>query len=512
MTGQQVVKRLRAFKAGRPLPLGETLRVRPLSPRDILIVAFVRMGGESAPWGVAFGHPGKAPTILTVPEPRNRDLVAGMMVEFAPALLEHLQHSAFGGPGPDDTDRLVTRQLWLPNRSHLEMLQNLAYTYAFTKFGARKRYELLNQLGRGAGWLFREAHRPGQMAVMVATEVLTQAYTFPAEDIRQGHLGFLLAWLLTHGGAAARRTAAEMEERISISTSLNPDEERGRLEDHVDRFNTARAGENEAAQRRLASAIDGVLRAPLEHRFRLTQAAIDVIRHDGRRPNAGLAVLEKATRDEHYRQYQRIEHRIDDPDDGPAFVPSPETDRNPAAAASRFYVQEASQQLLEGLLVHDDRELQAEMVAEGKAIRGKIVAVRDENPGRRTVPIWTVDADAEFALRLREGSDVCVLGCPKRQGVIRDITEDGKRYRIEVQITSCVTVPRGDSVTLPATSPSLKGKAVMLLPTMKDGIARMKSRKVWERNVVGRKLTHMQPRGIRSHLPEELVDGTSQEA
>lgn len=64
------------------------------APRDVLIVCFVRMGGESAPWGIVFGPPDKAPTILTVPEPRNRDFVAAMVARFAPALLKHLQHPA----------------------------------------------------------------------------------------------------------------------------------------------------------------------------------------------------------------------------------------------------------------------------------------------------------------------------------------------------------------------------------------------------------------------------------
>lgn len=512
MTGHEVVKRLKAFQAGTPLPLGETLRVRVLTPQDTLLVAFVRMGGESAPWGVAFGHPGAAPRILTVPEPRNRDLVAEMVAEFAPTLLRHLQHSAYGGPHVEAPDQLVPRQLWLPNASHLDMLQNLAYTYTFTKFGSPKRYEVLNQLGRAAGWLFREAHRPGQTAVMVATDVLKQAYTFPAEDIRQGHLGFLLAWLKTRGDRAARMRRAETAERVSISTSLNPDEERGPLADAVDGFNGARSEKNAAAQKRIGSVIDGMLRAPLERRFSLTADAIDVIRKDSRRPNGGLEVLEKASRDEQYRQYLRIEYKFEDPEDGPPFVPSPETDRYPAAAASRFYVQESSQQLVDGLLVHDDRDLQAEMIAEGKAIRGRITDVRDEDPGRKTVPVWTLDADATVALHLRENADVCVIGCPKRQGVIRDITQRGGRYRIEIQITTCVTVPRGDSRTLPATSPQLKGQVVTLVQTTKDGIARMKSQKVWDRNVVGKRLTHLRPSGLRSELPDDLVDETASEA
>src|SRR5437773_2070337 len=106
MTSHDVVRRLRAMAKGRPLPNGETLRVPKLGASVIesntLILAFVRMGGESTPWGVAFGHPGKRPEILTIPEARNRDAVADMMAAFAPVLLEHLYHLRYSSDGQTD--------------------------------------------------------------------------------------------------------------------------------------------------------------------------------------------------------------------------------------------------------------------------------------------------------------------------------------------------------------------------------------------------------------------------
>jgi hypothetical protein len=510
MTEHEVVRRLEAFHGGKPLPQGETLRVRRLAPADILVVAFVRMGGESAPWGIAYGPPDKAPRVLTAPEPRNRDFVADMMAEFAPTLLGHLQHPSHGGRLVERGDELATRQVWLPNLSHLEMFHNLAYSYTFTKFGSEARRELLNALGRAAGWLFREAHRPGQTAVAVATNVLTEAYTFPTETIRQGHLGFLLAWLTTTGGREARMRAAEKVERDSISTSLNPDFESKPLEPALAVFNEARAAKRAPDEQRAREKIHGLLKPDLVRRFTLTCEAIDVLGRDRRRENAGLDVLEKATRDEQFRQYLRIEYRLDDPEDGPPFVPSPETDRSPAAAASRYFVLEASQQLLEGLLVHDDGELADEMIAEGRAIRGTVISVANEGNGR-TVPVWVLDADASLPLRLREGSDVCVLGCPKRQGVIRDVSTTGGRYRIEVQITTCVTVPRGVTNVLPATSPLLKGRTITLVPPPKDGISRLKSRRVWDKDVAGKRLTQAAARGVKADLPDEVVDPTFQE-
>src|SRR5437899_5934361 len=89
MRPDEAIRRLQAWHAGRPLPAYKTRHFAIAKDEDLLIVAFVRMRGESAPWGIAWGHSGKTPEIRTVPEARNRDAVADMVVKFAPVLLEH---------------------------------------------------------------------------------------------------------------------------------------------------------------------------------------------------------------------------------------------------------------------------------------------------------------------------------------------------------------------------------------------------------------------------------------
>jgi hypothetical protein len=69
MNALQVFRRLQAFEEGRALPRGETLHLPLAAPAETLILAFVRMGGESSPWGIAWGPPGQAPSVATVGEP-----------------------------------------------------------------------------------------------------------------------------------------------------------------------------------------------------------------------------------------------------------------------------------------------------------------------------------------------------------------------------------------------------------------------------------------------------------
>src|SRR5262245_41080592 len=127
MTIDEVVRRLRAFEKGRPLPFGEKLRVPRIDDAQVLSLAFLKMGGESAPWGVAYGRPGKTPKVLTVAEARTRDAVADIMLELAPVLLTHVHHPQFSPFGPDPETRLPPFQIWLPNDTHLEMLHHIAY-------------------------------------------------------------------------------------------------------------------------------------------------------------------------------------------------------------------------------------------------------------------------------------------------------------------------------------------------------------------------------------------------
>jgi hypothetical protein len=323
MVTDEVVRRLYAWQQGKPVPRGETIHFPIAEADDLLIVSFVRMGGESAPWGIAYGHLGRRPKVLTVPEARNRDLVADMVAEFAPVLLEHFLHPDYSDvevAGPRDPRPL--RQLWVPNRTHLEMLHYLAYSYTFTKWGARARAKTLNALGRLSGWLFRESQRPGQVSVMVATDALRESYVFPAELVRQAHLGFLLAWLEGKGRRERRLEAAQAEERKSIATSLDPALERDLLDPAVERWGEAHKAEKSRAERAAAGVVHGVLGPELTRRFDLVERAITSLARDARDFNKGVEKLEAAAREEHWYQYLRIELAVDDEADGPAPRPT----------------------------------------------------------------------------------------------------------------------------------------------------------------------------------------------
>src|SRR3954469_3365871 len=243
MSDNEVLKRIRAFAAGKPVPRGTALPFRKPKPQDLRL-AFVRMGGESAPWGVAWQSGRDAPKVLTIGEARDRDAVAGMMEQLAPVLLAHLGHPEYAkGSGQRGA-------LWLPGPTHLEMLHNVAISYRSVKKAPEPRLSRLRALSRAATWIFRESQRPGQTDVVDAAWALRTSYAYPADDLRQAHLGFLLAWLEA-GTREERLARAQLAERTSVATTLDPVLERDELEERVQKLRGASASDRTRLEREI---------------------------------------------------------------------------------------------------------------------------------------------------------------------------------------------------------------------------------------------------------------------
>ena len=92
-------------------------------------------------------------------------------------------------------------------------------------------------LARACGWLFGKASGPARWSRWSRAMFCRKRYTFPADDMRQGHLGFLLAWLTRKGDGIARARPPQEAERHSMSTSLDPPFERTELAPEVESFN-----------------------------------------------------------------------------------------------------------------------------------------------------------------------------------------------------------------------------------------------------------------------------------
>ena len=472
--------RLRAHLEGRPLPVGSALPFARGARDDALVVAFVRMAGETSPWAVAWGAPGDTPRTASVPDPRRADDVRAMLSPFARGLLTHLGHPAYGAEVDPSRRRVV-----MPGSSHVEALHYLEYRYAKARRLPDEERDEVNAFGRLCGWLFRESRRTHQLTVLDVTRLLREAWAVPAEDLRQQHLGYLLGWL--SGDAPAARVAlAEAAEREAVGFTLDPAVDES-LEPLVERWNDRRQQGRDDP--RSAAKIREVVEAEARRRWLLAAQGWETLRDDPRPTLSTLDALAELSRDEYRRQWRAIEAKLSQGED--AFVPHPETDHAPAAAAARFFERQHSDEVGAAAVLQGDRDAVAAAVLSGEALAGRIVEVRDEGSRRSTVPVWVIDAPAGSPTRLRAGSAVEVAGSPGRCGEVRSVESVEGARRVTVEVTARKTDANGFPH---AASAALVGERVALIPGSKVGIAKTKSFRVWAKTGPGAWLTHAEPR------------------
>jgi hypothetical protein len=245
---------------------------------------------------------------------------------------------------------------------------------------------------------------------------LRASHTFPADDLRQAHLGFLLAWL-ERGTREERLARGQRAERTSGATTLDPVLERDELEGRVAQLR----GASERDRKRLEGEIASILREELLSRLTLVERARAVLDTDSRHENAGLDAL-AAQGDRAWQAYLKMEAEL--AAGKKAWIPDPLTDRGPILPAREMRWAEAYETVAEAALAHHDRDLQAEWVADGAAIAGKVTRVRDEGAGTRSmIPVWSVESLGHGPLKLRPGATVVVAGEQGRTAEIRRMEE-----------------------------------------------------------------------------------------
>lgn len=472
-----IAGKLQAWQAGQPLPRYDTIHHAIMPPDQTLIVAFVRMAGESRPWGIAWGTAGSEPRIESVPDGRVRDDVGVLCAAFAEDLLEHMRvHNWTFDPVPQKPELGDLRQVWLPNGQHVAMLHQLSYTYSQTKFGGDNQ-DILRALGRVAGWMFRDTSRIGNQHVVSASQLLGDSYVFPAQDARTAHLGYQLAWLTTSGDRDARLLAATEAEVQTISPTMDPTLDRDDLSDLVTQWQDGRRECTDVSDQ--AREIADILRDELARRWQLTERAYEVMANNERPVNGGVGALVTQAHSEFWFQHQRIELRLNDPSQGPAFVAHPETDFHGSAAASRYLIHSAADEAYIGYLIHDDPALFREALDDGRAFESRVVRVYDLGTGRTTIPRWVVRLDPSLPHRLRENARVTPRGSRGHEATIVEIDATESGLFVTLEWTTLKTKPLSGPIMAKPVDDSWEGVDVAFVQSNAASLTQRRSQRVW---------------------------------
>ncbi len=472
-----IARKLEAWQAGQPLPRYDTIHHAIMPAHQTLIVAFVRMAGESRPWGIAWGTACTEPRIESVPDGRVRDDVAVLCASFAEDLLEHLRvHNWTFDPVPEKPELGDLRQVWLPNGQHIAMLHQLSYTYSQTKFGGENQ-DILRALGRVSGWMFRDTARVGNQHVVSASQLFGDSYVFPAQDTRTAHLGFQLAWLTTTGDRDARLAAAAEAERCTVSPTMDPTLDRERLGDLVAEWQEGRRDGKDV--REPADSIAGILREELRRRWSLTEQAYELMANNDRPVNGGVGELVAKAHSEFWYQHQRIELRLNDPSQGPAFIAHPETDFHGSAAASRYLIHAAADEAYIGYLIHDDPALFREALEDGRAFECTVIRVSDVGVGRTTIPRWVVRLDPALPHRLRENARIAPHGSRGHEATIVEIEATESDLFVTLEWTGRKTKPLLGPLMAKPVDDAWTGVDVAFVQSDAASLTQRRSQRVW---------------------------------
>ncbi|GAA5044123.1 hypothetical protein [Streptomyces similanensis] len=223
--------RLEAVHSGRAQP-GATVRHRHLSDRPLVFVPLTTAGEAGAPLGALVGADRRAPRLLAVPQPRDRDLRFAFLAELADVMLPYVDSFAGAVEAAERTDtdpetgkRVKVEvelcadapQLIVPSRAGIEFVRLLGRSMRFRRTAeqdpeaphpAPPRVPLL---GRWLTHFGERARVPGSSLLLALSDVLAQHWTTGQSGLEDQHLGALLAWIAPPGGASGAEAALRAE-------------------------------------------------------------------------------------------------------------------------------------------------------------------------------------------------------------------------------------------------------------------------------------------------------------
>ncbi|MET9292910.1 hypothetical protein [Streptomyces sp. NPDC003077] len=396
MSLMDTLARMEAVAAGRARPLA-TVRHRHLSDRPLVFVPLTTSGEAGAPLGAMVGTDREKPLLLTVPQPRDRDLRFAFLAELAEAVLPYVDGYAddveyeerketdpeTGKKVPVEVELCVDApQVIVPSAAGVEFVRLLGRSMRFrrtaeqdpdTPHPAPPHVPLL---GRWFTHMGERARVPGACLLLSMTDLLARHWATGQSRLEDQHLGALLGWIDPpegeSGAVAARRaeTARDADGQLRhppAGPATDPAFDNRRLAPAMARYD---AGQPHAAQE-IRDLLEGQLRPTWDAVWR----GLDLLRA----LPEGAHVPDRWKRDRWSYTAHRDRIRAGEP-------PQPRRD-DAVTAARKLASRETAQAQLDAQEALDDPLVMAGRRLAGEALVGEVTAVEMAfSEGRRPMP------------------------------------------------------------------------------------------------------------------------------
>lgn len=476
---RQVVRKLRAFQSSRALPKYSTILTH--LPKEPAFLSFVRMSGETRPWGVAFGTEETGPKIYAAVDGRDREQIQSMLEEFSIDFINYFQveNFTFDPVSKENLHSQNPPQIWLPNSSHLDMMHFINYMY----WKPRTDDEMdtyRTTLSRLCGWLFRESKLKGQQLIVDSAACLRENYVFPVDDVTISNPAVALEWLSPRASIEEQlQTTREYADDAS-GTTLQPDVEKA-LEPLL-----KNRDKNEFE-------IGLIITSELERRWSLAMQAFKALQQDERPSNPGSFTLLEESLKRYVDGFQYAERKKADKPGEPTFTPHPETDNHGSAAAAAYFDLQSAESKYLPALIHSDEELLKDSIFSGYAISGNVVRVYSEQTGVRSKEIyWVFRVEARDDFRIREGERLAPMGDPGHSVKVASVDFfDETQIDLVLHWKNRKTIGLSSGPGLAPVDNAWESEKIYFVPVDSSEFSKQSRMKVWKaREGVGAWLTH----------------------
>jgi hypothetical protein len=443
MTLLTTLAHLHAAQAGHAEHLS-TVRHRHLVDRPLVIVPLNLAGEAAAPLAAMVGTDRRNPTLLTVPQPRNRDLRFGFFADLARIVMPyidacHARTEALPATKHREEQDIFTDapQTLVPNRVALSYLGLLGRSTRFRRTDGPNPVDAsVPLLGQWLTFLAERAEYPDSAMLLPLTDLLRAQWATGQSPLEDANLAALLGWIDPPAGMSGLQAAEVAEDPLQCppaGPATDPGFDGAILNPAIERYELAVNGGNLRAVERAVAALSRELETQLRPTWDLMWRGIGLLR----------AIREAPSAETRWRA-DRQEFTAFSAYVAGGGRPQPSRDRAITAAA-RLHRLERAQAAYDAQRALEDPFVMAELRTSGDAFGGTVV---DREPTRTALsdkgrpllrPRFTVRTSDP--MRIEPGSPVVRPERPKDKVRISSVTQADDAWLVVLEVTSGMGTP-----------------------------------------------------------------------
>ncbi|WP_432110568.1 hypothetical protein [Streptomyces sp. AA1529] len=405
-----------------------------LSDRPLVVIPLTMAGEAGAPLAAMIGTAKRDMTLLTVPQPRNRDQRFTFAADLGRHVMDyidsHRQHRRGEGERSRYTD---VPQILVPNPGGIKALADLGRMCRFrSTSGPYAVPDVVPEFGVWLTFLVETAETAGTSMLRPLTTLLTEHWATGQSALEDQNLASLMAWIAPPPGVSVQQALEEAENPDvcpPAGPATSPEFDNRDLAPAIKRFDAAHIlGDPHAlaaAQRELSD----LLAEQLKPTWRLMWTAISLLRSVPEAPQTARRHDHDCRLFTDYSDYQDT--------DG-----LPQRKRDTAiSAARRLSRLERSLADFEAAMAFDDPFVLADRRSGGEAFAGTVVEAEPDRivttDKNRRVPRPRASVRAQDPLRLAPGTKLVSPSMPAgHKAVIVSVVPDGEATLVTVEVTA----------------------------------------------------------------------------